>query len=254
MGFLGGNNSGPGMPENLLPEGSRTVPKRGIGNVIGDFFSAEQQAARRPLSHGIGQVGDALSAIAQISRGETPTMLHQKLYEHNTERMRQEASRNAFADVFAKAAPDLQNLAGLDPKMAIEFLQATKPKASETPEFIRTLSALGVDVNTPEGRSIAQRAYDARFNRPDYIGNDEQGYSLSPAYKPIFQPQPAPQGQPTNDWLSQFTPEELQVMEREAKRRSGAIPQVSSAEAYNQLPPGTQYYDPDGNLRIKGGQ
>jgi hypothetical protein len=117
--------------------------RRGIGNVLSDFFSAEQQAKRRPLSNAVGNIGDFLSSIAQISRGETPTMLHRTLYNANTDRMQQQAdierqnqARNAFAQIFQSADPRISALAKFDPQTAwtVQNQLAEQQAAAQKPQ------------------------------------------------------------------------------------------------------------------------
>lgn len=146
-------------PEPLQPlPGVRA--KRGIGNVLADFFSAEQQANRRPLSHGLGQVGDFLQAISAGARGEQPMMLHKQLYEGNNERMRQDEARQAMGDYFQDQSPEtLNRIAQYDPQTAFDIRNDEQARQDK-------LNA-PIEVNGNLVQRNAQGGYDTVFRAPE---------------------------------------------------------------------------------------
>ncbi len=99
----------------------------------------------------------------------------------------------------------------------IQIDQALNPQKNDTPSAVREYE---YRQRLPE----AERGNYDRFRqstRPQIFGSPESGYNI---YDPN---QGAPQAQPQR---------------------------VPSKEAYDALPPGTQYIAPDGSLRVKGGQ
>lgn len=168
------------------------------------------------------------------------------------------------ADISRRAASGDQTamaeLAGLD-LGAWRGLSADQKKAADEQTTVFANAALDVLNYPPEQRNAALNAYIDRFNNPEleqYRGL--QGQQLEQALRSVVaqsnmitklheaeQPryQVVPEGGVLVDTRN---PEAVGQF-----RQGGNVPRVSDEASYNALPPGSQYYDPNGNLRTKGG-
>lgn len=160
------NSVGQGV-QSVLDSGRDLVgangrPRRGIGNVLSDFFSAEKMAERRPLSHALGQVGDAISALSG-----NPIMWHQQQYNANTGRMRQDeeyqrqqGARQAMGNYFQDQSPEtLNRIAQYDPQTAFGIRNAEQARQDK-------LNA-PIEVNGNLVQRNAQGGYDTVFQAPE---------------------------------------------------------------------------------------
>lgn len=98
---------------------------------------------------------------------------------------------------------------------AYKIAMAEKAGRDQEPSVVRALRAAGIDPTSPEGRKIIQD----NLSRPFVVGSPEGG----------FTPMGGSYGSPT----------------------AAGAPQVTDEASYNAVPSGTQFYDPQGNLRVK---
>jgi len=186
------------------------------------------------------RVSTGLSAAGASAHGDhgTAAQIRSLSQKQRTDRAEQEAK--AQAAQAAVAALVRQGIPEEDAKVLVQsgaadtVLSGRYGQQADS-EFVRTLKMAGIDPASPEAQQLArQRATTMASPAPQMIGSPETGYRwvTPPPMTSAGWPQPG---------------------EARPPAQSGGPPTVSDEAGYNALPPGTQYRDPQGTIRTKGG-